>query len=204
MTIFTRTCESICKTRDAARGSDARDAFTLIETLVAITIISLAILAPFGAMQQVVRATALSRDQVIASGLAQEGIEYVRFIRYTNWLNSQQSGDSYDPTDGIESGTKNCVSSGGTTNNCTIDIISNPYVGGSFEGVSRCSGSCGALYRTPAGVYTQRQSGNAATPYTRYFTVTKHVDYITVTVTVTWTNRGTHTISLTENMYDWL
>lgn len=186
-------------------------AFTLIETLVAITIITLAILAPFGAMQQVVRATALSRDQVIASSLAQEGIEYVRFIRYTNWLKAQESGDPFQPFDGIDGGSKNCVTGGANgTNRCYVDIMADPYGNGAYPGVTTCSGgtTCDRpLYRTAEGVYTQRQSGNSGTPYTRYFTLTDpggSAGYVRVTVTVTWTNRGTHTITLQENLYDWL
>lgn len=63
-----------------------RAGFTLIETMVAITIITLAIAGPLVIANSAIVAARISRDQLTASYLAQEGIEYVRAMRDDNYL----------------------------------------------------------------------------------------------------------------------
>ncbi len=58
--------------------------FTLIETLVGISILLVAIVGPLTVAFQGVSLSLLARDQIIASFLAQEGIEFVRFRIGTN------------------------------------------------------------------------------------------------------------------------
>lgn len=55
--------------------------FTLIETLVAISILTIAIVAPMGLTAQSLAVASYARDQITAFYLAQEGIEAVRDIR---------------------------------------------------------------------------------------------------------------------------
>lgn len=59
---------------------------TLVETLVAVTILSVAIVAPMLLTMQSLAAAYHARDQVIASNLAQEAIEAVRSVRDGNIL----------------------------------------------------------------------------------------------------------------------
>jgi prepilin-type N-terminal cleavage/methylation domain-containing protein len=66
------------------RQMKKKEGFTLIETLVAITILLVAIVGP---IQTVSQATALgvrSRDELIASYLAQDAVEYMRYKIVTN------------------------------------------------------------------------------------------------------------------------
>jgi prepilin-type N-terminal cleavage/methylation domain-containing protein len=67
--------------------------FTLIETLVAVTILTLAVVGPLLAASRGLVAATTAKDQLTASFLAQEGIEYVRLIRDDQYLanNGNQS-----------------------------------------------------------------------------------------------------------------
>lgn len=60
--------------------------FTLVETLVAISILSLSILAGFTAVQSSLQKSILSKEQAFAFFLAQDAIEFVKNIRDENAL----------------------------------------------------------------------------------------------------------------------
>ena len=60
--------------------------FTLVETLIAITLITIAIVAPMALTVESLKSAYYSRDQITASNLAQEAIEAVRSIRDSNIL----------------------------------------------------------------------------------------------------------------------
>lgn len=63
--------------------------FTLIETLVAVTILTLGIVGPLELAYRSISYTKLSQNQIVASYLAQEGVELVRHIRDTNKINGE-------------------------------------------------------------------------------------------------------------------
>lgn len=65
--------------------------FTLIEMFVAITILALAVVGPLTIASRGLNTTVLARDQLTAAYLAQEGIEYIRYIKDSNVL----SGDDW-------------------------------------------------------------------------------------------------------------
>ena len=58
--------------------------FTLIETLVGISILLVAVVGPLTIAYQGVSLSLIARDQIVASLLAQEGMEFVRFRIGTN------------------------------------------------------------------------------------------------------------------------
>lgn len=60
--------------------------FTLVETLIAISILILAVTGAFAAAQNGISSAIFSKDQIIAFYLAQEGVEYVRNVRDQNGL----------------------------------------------------------------------------------------------------------------------
>jgi len=64
---------------------------TLIETLVAAFILSMGITAALGLANYSLRATTEIRQQIIALGLAREGLEVVKNMRDTNWLRGSLS-----------------------------------------------------------------------------------------------------------------
>lgn len=65
--------------------------FTLLEVLIAIFALTIGVMAAFGSISQTISATTFARDRLIASYLAQEGIEIVKNIRDSNWI----KGDSW-------------------------------------------------------------------------------------------------------------
>lgn len=73
-----------------------KDGFTIIETLVAITILMIAIAGPLTIAQKSLMASIYARDQVIASYLAQDGMEYMLNQRdissFETWLNDGVQG----------------------------------------------------------------------------------------------------------------
>ena len=69
-----------------------KSGFTLIEIIVAISVMTIGILAVYALIPKVVSVTGTSLDRFRASQLAREGVELVRNIRDTNWL----SGNNWD------------------------------------------------------------------------------------------------------------
>ncbi len=179
-----------------------RSGFTLIETLVAITVLTLAIIAPFGAIQRVMSASNISKNEIIAASLAQEALEYVRFVRDNNYLADPSTFVSGNhQLDGMN-GVDGPVCTG--SNKCTIDATVNPDGGSAIE-LCPISG-CPRLYIDDTqGFYTQQTgSGKRATPFTRSVNVSPQSGYQIVTVTITWEDHGARTIILSETLYDWL
>ena len=155
--------------------------FTLVETLVAIAILMIAIVAPFYSVQQAITASFVSRDQLIASSLAQEGVEYIYMLRNQNYL----AGRAW--LEDIE----DCT---GTT--CTVDATQNSL-----------SRTIAPLRLSPSGLYTQNTSaGYPVTRFTRTVSVRSiSATQVEVTVTVAWkTNRNDYSITVRENLYNWL
>lgn len=74
--------------------------FTLIETLVAISVLTIAVVAPMTLTSQALSAAMYARDQITAFHLAQEAIEGVRSIRDANIL-SNAYGSQLDILSGI-------------------------------------------------------------------------------------------------------
>ena len=69
--------------------------FTLIELIIAIFILSVAIIGVFSAFSLVAELTSAASSRLKASFLAQEGLEIIRNMRDSNWL----QGNGW--TDGI-------------------------------------------------------------------------------------------------------
>src|SRR3989344_8733451 len=62
--------------------------FTLVETLVAISILTLSIAGAFTAVQSGIQSSTFAKDQTTAFYLAQEGMEFIKNKRDENALNS--------------------------------------------------------------------------------------------------------------------
>lgn len=68
--------------------------FTLIETMIAVTILSLSVAGPLYTASRAIVAAEISRDKLTASYLAQEAIEYVRALRDNEYLAQYPTGTS--------------------------------------------------------------------------------------------------------------
>ncbi len=76
------------KTKKMSKG------FTLVETLVSISILSLSIAATFTAVQNGIFGSTVAKDRTTAFYLAQEGMEYIKNIRDNNALYSIANPDA--------------------------------------------------------------------------------------------------------------
>jgi len=183
--------------------------FTLVETMVAISILAVAIVGPFVSIQNALTASYAARDQLSASMLAQEGIEYVRAVRDGNFIYNVANPSSprswfygLDSTGGV-----NCVDpnpNDATARNCVVDPLGTTPVAlcASFG-----AGACGVLYQIPSSfLYTQQSSGNVATSFTRKVTLASvSATEMRVTVTVTFTSgHKPYTVTISEILSNWI
>ena len=90
--------------------------FTLVETLLAVAILSMAVIAPLSIVSRGLSAATTGKDRFIATALAREAVEYVRNVRDTNRLTA---GAAW--LDEIATGTSSaqCDQPGG----CVIDTL---------------------------------------------------------------------------------
>jgi len=158
--------------------------FTLIETLVAISVLLVSLAGPLSIASQSLQGAFYARDQISAFYLAQEAVEYVRAVRDQNamvgneWLN----------------GVTDCIDTA-----CTVD----------FPNFSHevCSGACPKiLIGNTSGLFNQ-QAGTESI-YTRSFTiesVADTVDEVVVSVTVSWqTGTRSRSFEIREHLFNWL
>ncbi len=173
--------------------------FTLIETLVAVSLLVIAIVAPMSLVAQSLTTAYYARDQVAAYSLAQEGIEAVRAVRDGNILANATTGSSNDLLLNIP-----------INQNFTVDA----RIAGGTGLVSCGINPCQLLQVDPAGSLYGYQSGWADTKFRRTVyanykgpnALNSGHDEIRVTVTVTWeTATGrTRSFKMYSNMYRWI
>jgi Tfp pilus assembly protein PilV len=180
--------------------------FTLIETLVAVSLLTVAIVAPISLTAQALATAYYARDQVTAFYLAQEGIEIVRSVRDHNVLQNAL-GTSVNLLD---------------FNGQPLTSLS-PFIVDTTKAVSQAITYCGSSdpasclnypLRTDGTVYAY-SSGMPVSHFTRYVTVcyiqasgqcnSQTSDEIRVAVTVLW-NTGSlkRTFTISEDMYRWV
>ncbi len=194
-------------------GVMTKKGFTLVETLVAISIVMITLVGPFQAVEHALSASYISRDELIGSSLAQEAVEYVLNLRDNNYLwNNANPGNLRSWTYGFDgtSGTPNCV----TPNQCVVDPFQSTVV-------SCPGGSCATLplYIASSGASQPYLYNQSTTGVPSRFTRSIQLCYIQsngsctaalsneakLTVTVTWsTANQPHTTTVTEYLENWL
>lgn len=174
--------------------------FTLIEAMVAVSIMAIAIAAPMYAASRTIAAAQLSAEKLTATYLAQEGVEYVRKVRDDAYL--QHIADLSTAWAEFTNRVAVCT---GSQIGCTVDSISSPDI-------AQCAGdpatTCTPLYRNLFKQYTQSSVGSASekSVFTRYVQVrTVHQDReVEVVSTVVWQSHGvTQSVSVTDHLTAW-
>ncbi len=190
--------------------------FTLIETMVALTILLIAVAGPLYASARVLALATYTRNALTATYLAQEGIEYVRLMRDDAFI-AAGYGSSPDQhwwsDDFIVGGTssslfrmKKCETSTETTGSgCVLNASASTGApdGGVFF---VCSGSCPALSLGGNPAF-YNQSGTGATTVftrtTRLVPVTEMEEE--VYVDVSWGQNGqTYHVKVRDHLTPWL
>jgi len=155
--------------------------FTLIEVFIAMFLLTVGTVGAIYAIVRVIEVTEVSSSQLIASYLAQEGIEIVRNIRDGNWL----EGSVWD------TGLTGCEPTGA---GCQADYTNTQSLV-SFTGdpLNIDGGFYSYLTGTP-------------TIFQRKITIEEAPgDILEVTVWVGWTERGkSYSVTAQANLYKWL
>jgi prepilin-type N-terminal cleavage/methylation domain-containing protein len=171
--------------------------FTLIETLVAVSLLSIAIVAPMSLTTQSLAAAFYARDQVTAFNLAQEGIEAVRALRDGQILQISQSSNA----SGVDL-------FGPIPVNQDFTIDSRQTL--PANAINSCAGICAAL-QTDGTLFGY--DPDTALWVRTHFIRTMHAKYvgagqdeIRISVTVSWPTASGQTRSFTifENLYRWV
>lgn len=157
--------------------------FTFLELVAAMAIIMLGLLGLASVAVQNIQARSIKEHILVASMLAQEGIELVRAVRDQNVVVENQPYFT-----GLSDGDGTFTIDADGTIDDTIDTDINAI-----------------LYRDAAtGAYTHASAGNTATPYTRLVTVQQNGDQLSVSVRITWPDQGTRRDYVADTtLYNW-
>ena len=191
--------------------------FTLIETVVAVAILIAAIVGPVTLIAHSLFSASFSRNDLIGTNLAQEGIELFRAVRDNNILCASLGGTMNwrkDPSGGgpligyyeIDPVSTTALSCGsGSINtpmpsartfltcNMPIKIDANglySYVSGTPSGMTRCVRVCSPPNAAPCSA-----AANGDIPAS---------DQMEIISTVSWSERGTaKSVTLRTRLYNW-
>lgn len=173
--------------------------FTLIETMVAITVLAIALVGPFVAVRSALTTSYIARDQLTASSLAQEGLEYIRSIRDNNYLASPQRSW----TNGLT--TFSCYGAS-PTGYCIVDPTQGD-VHSSATAVRACTSiaTCKFLYLSSSNLYNQQDEGTE-TKFKRTLQIREiSATEIEITARVEWTTSGSaYSVTVVDIIRDWL
>ncbi|MCX6721981.1 MAG: prepilin-type N-terminal cleavage/methylation domain-containing protein [Candidatus Staskawiczbacteria bacterium] len=168
--------------------------FTIIELIIAIFLLTFGIIGIFNTFSIANTLTADSADRLTAAYLAQEGIEIVRNIRDTNWLNMDNtvSGSYSTPYSWVDGLTSNGLNNGvPCTGGCEADYTSTI--------MSSSNNGADYLYiNNTNGLYTYNQNGATKSKFVRKIFITTVTDsdtdsnhIIKVAVQVSWDKKIT-------------
>lgn len=167
--------------------------FSIIEASIVLAVVSIGLLGVFSLVTQNITVQRVNRNMLVASMLAQEGIELVRSVRDNNWLDATALWDE--------------DIAGYAGNDFIID---NTEILGDIT-ITDVNGINNAKLYLQAGTnfYTHDSGGgNTPTPYSRLITVTPDpnapVDYYIIKSDVQWLENGVPKDYVAETyLYNW-
>ncbi len=174
--------------------SKNKNGFTLLETLVAISVFTFGILGPMALVSYSIHSASAAKEQTVAFYLAEEAMEYIRKMRDDNGLSG--AGNWLQKL-------ANCQSNG-----CIVDVHESnenqrlrTFPGGN------CTTNYFVRYNNTTGQYTQNTSDQLTT-FCRVAVLEPNFGgrayEARVTVTIKWLERNrTKTFVTQEHIYDW-
>jgi len=153
--------------------------FTLIEVIIAISVMATGVLGIYALVPKIVSISGTNLNKFVASQLAREGIEIVRNIRDTNWL------------EGVDFNGGLTTCSGG----CEIDYDDSDFA--AYDSGRYLRINSDGFYN-----YDPVSETNPETKFKRKITITPNADILNVKVEVTWSGKGSPFV-LEENLYNW-
>lgn len=158
-----------------------KEGFSLAEVIVAIFIITIGITGSLSLISYSISSAAVGKSQIIATSLAQEGMEIIRNIRDSNWL------EDVDWDDGLVPPSFDC------TAGCLVQYDSTSLLSLSGNPVLQINSN--GLYQYGSGTNTH---------FKRKITINSIGLYLKVVSEVTWSERGrSFSVSAEDRLYDW-
>ncbi len=175
----------------------SRAGFTLVETIVAVGVISVGFVGTLVILSRSSSQADILKDRIIAAHLAEEGIEVVRNIRDSNWL---------EPSSGWRDGLADTANA----------IVSYDSESLTIEPDSAKWCLTYVLIETD-GFYKYKHAISCNTTFKRHIVLTTKtmesypwesdpakLEYLEIKSVVTWEEKGqTKTITAIDNFYDW-
>lgn len=159
--------------------------FTMLEMIIAIFILVTAIIGSYSVFSRIMVSTSIISSKLIASYLAQEGIEITRNIRDTNWL----KGLSWDNS------LTNCSSGCDCSSGCEAD----------YKSTALIASAPNHFLNIDADGFYGYSKGSTTTKFERKITVmSPTADVLQVSVSVDWSDRGQfYNFTVDESLYNW-
>lgn len=172
-----------------------KKAFTLVETLVAISILSLSILAGFTAVQNGIKSSLTSKNQITSFYLAQEVMEYVKNIRDENAL------------DFINGGTRTWLTGLSAQASDPCYFGKTCYIDSPLKTATACSGvntTCPNLRMDQTSKLWGYTAGWTQTNFKRAISFQSvSADEVAITVWISWTEGlNTKTFQVTKSLFN--
>lgn len=164
--------------------------FTLVETLVAISVFTVSIMGLMSVLSDGIADTNYAKKKIVAEYLAQEGIEYIRNMRDTYVLYT-----SFNKWTDFKAKMAPCVSN----NECGFDIsVFPPDVFVCSAHTEECK-----LY-IDKGNYNTNLSGSDSGFVRKIRVSTINTDQLRIFSTVSWNQEsGEHSVIFSEDLFNW-
>ena len=166
---------------------NTQNGFSLIELIVCLFIINLGMIGVLSLVLQNIKVESTNKNALIASQLAQEGLELVRNQRDNNWLG----------TGGWEDNKDNIVK-------FSTYIIDYSYKSGNVIAGVGIDDKKTKLYINEDGYYIHESTNNSPTIFSRLISASDEGNYLDIKSKVYWKERGRdYNYEAEVYLYDW-